>query len=385
MAGGEEAAASPLPPPPPRIAALLARAAPGGPREALAAADGDPAAALALAVHALFAEAGFRSIRGPALALAPSAGQSPSASLDSAGWSAAKAGAAAAAASAGLQPSSSSSSRYAPPSGWCRRAAPDEWIFRYTHRAKLSTFVLHLALQRATGRMLVRAAEEEVGAGGGGGGGGNGIGGIGGVGGGPQQQAPMRPSIPMMPLMGGGGGPRMMGGGPAGPLPLGGGAAVGPPPSHNQRMLGLQLQGYVSAPAEVLRRCGDWDEEGVLTARADEALRGMVHEHLVDPLLEAAEDAPAYDEDEDGSGSAAAAAAAAMAMAAAEGRGGSSWWRRRGTGALRADRVAGAVAIGVGLAAIAVGVAYSLGPQRRARVKEALRAARASAAAAVAR
>jgi hypothetical protein len=344
----------------PTIASLLARAAPGGPREALAAADGDPAAALALAVHALFVESGFRPIRGPALAPAPSAGQSPSASLDSAGWSAGKA-----AAATGPSSSSSSSSPYAPPSGWCRhRAAPDEWVFRYTHRAKISPFVLHLSLQRATGRMLVRAAEEEVGGGGSSNGGNNGGGNNG-----PQQP----PSIPMMPLTSGGG--RGM------PLPPGGGAAVGPPPSRNQRMLGLQLGNYIPAPQEALRRCSDWSEPGIIAPRADEVLRGMVCEHLVEPLLEAAEDAPAYDENED--------AGAAVMAAAAEGGGGrgrASWWRRHRQHPhhhpVRADRVVGAIAIGVGLAAIAVGVAYAIGPSRRARVKEVLRAGVARAAAA---
>jgi hypothetical protein len=152
-------------------------------------------------------------------------------------------------------------------------------------------------------------------------------------------------------------------------------------------MLGLQLGNYISCPQEALRRCGDWSDPGIIAPRADEVLRGMVREHLVEPLLEAAEDAPAYDENED----------AAVMAAAAEGGGGGAggraswWWGRRHRQhhphhhPVRADRVVGAVAIGVGLAAIAVGVAYAIGPSRRARVKEVLRAgvARAAAAAAV--
>jgi hypothetical protein len=373
----EAAAAAPPPaspppptPPPPSIAALLARAAPGGPREALAPADGDPAAALALAVHSLFVEAGFRPIRGPPLALPPSAAPSPSASLDS--WGAVAAAAAAAkpfSSSSSSSPSSSAkaaSAAYAPPAGWCRRpGAPDEWVFRYSHRAKASSFSLHLSLQRATGRMLARAAEEEVGGGGGGGGGSAAGAGAGGE----PAAASSAPggggrALPMFALAGGasggGGGPLVGAGGfaaaaggrlaPGG----GGGAAVGPPPSHNQHLLGLQLQGYFPLPADDMRRASDWAT--VLGPRADEALRMMVREHLSGPLLAQAEDAPLYDEDDDP-----AAGGVLMGGQARAGRlggaGGGAW----------APRVVGSVAIGVGLAAVVAGVAWAAGPQRRQR------------------
>jgi len=343
---------SPPPPPPPlpSIAELLFKAAPGGPKAALGA-DGDPAAALALAVHALFVEAGFRPVRGPALAPAAA---SPSASFDDgggSGWGAGKA--------ARRAPSSSSSSApssYAPPPGWrARPGAPDEWLLRYTCRGKApAAFVVHLSLQRATGRMLVRASEEEdspgsappsagYGGGNGGGGGGNGGGGGGGGGGG----ARVSPSLPMAPLV----------------YPAGGGAAVGPPPSRNQRLLGLQLENYVAAGRAELAACDDWSTAGVLAPRADAALRGMVREHLTGPLLAGAEDAPAYEDEEGGEGAGGGGAWRDGGGGGAAARGGRAW---------RADRVVGALAVGVGVAAIAVGVAYAIGPQRRRAVRDSL-------------
>lgn len=367
----QQPSSPPPKPPPPTIAALIARAAPAGPREALAVADGDPAAALALAVHALFVEAGFRPIRGPPLALPPplSAAPSPSASLDSGGWGGVLGGGGAGGISSksplpSSSSASSSSSAYAPPPGWCRRlaGAPDEWVFRYAHRGKLAPFSVHLSLQRATGRMLVRAAEEEPGSVGGGGAmAGSEAGGMGG-GAGASGLAPP-PTLPMMPLGGGGGGGAAAGFAPA----RVGGASVGPPPSHNQHMLGLQLENYFALPAAEMRRAVGWDQPGLLGPRAEPALRAMVREHLVDPLLAGAEDAPLYDEDEDGgAGGVLMGGAARARKAGAGGLGGSPW----------APRVVSAVAIGVGLAAAAAAVAYAMGAQRRRAARDAFRQGR---------
>ncbi len=97
---------------------LLRKAAPGGPATIPGA---DPGAALALALHCIFTEAGLET-----------------------------------AAVNGVMPKH----RYTPPPGW-HGTYKDEWVFKYNAPGKANQLVLHCSLQRQTGRMFINATETD--------------------------------------------------------------------------------------------------------------------------------------------------------------------------------------------------------------------------------